>query len=55
MQRKHKYTREITLKRTKIVCFSGENVRLVVGRPGFDSVFESNQNNLKVGIHSFSV
>jgi len=28
-------------------------VRLVVGRPGFDSLAESDQKTLKIGIHSF--
>jgi len=31
------------------------DVRLVVGRPGFDSLAESAQNTLKVDIHSFPV
>jgi len=33
--------------------YSGSSVRLVVGRPGFDSLAESDQETLKVGIHSF--
>jgi len=31
------------------------SVRLLVGRPGFDSLAESDQKTLKVGIHSFPV
>jgi len=34
-------------------CLSGSSVRLVVGRLGFDSLVESDQNTLKLGIHSF--
>jgi len=32
---------------------SSLSVRLVVGRLGFDSLIESDQNTLKVGIHCF--
>jgi len=31
----------------------GQSVCLVVGRPGFDSLAESDQKALKAGIHNF--